>query len=126
MKTGNDAWVELTEKVQYMMLGFHHDNEKLLFVEDYRKLKSCPINHNPDYFWKHIHLSKGFSFKLKDFTFLATSIHNGPTVNPKYVLRRAHRIRVKVFKITILHLKAFTFDKNDVCLLIFSVGLELI
>jgi hypothetical protein len=28
MKTGNDAWVELTEKVQYMMLGFHHDTEK--------------------------------------------------------------------------------------------------
>jgi hypothetical protein len=68
MKTGNDAWVKLTEKVQYTMLGFHHDTEKLLFVEDYRKLKCCPINPNPNYLWKDIHLSKGSSFELKEFT----------------------------------------------------------
>jgi hypothetical protein len=98
MKTGNDAWVKLTEKVQYTMLGFHHDTEKLLFVEDYRKLKCCPINPNPNYLWKDIHLSKGSSFELKEFTLFKSSIHYGPQENPKYVLRRAHCVGVKVLK----------------------------
>ena len=97
LKDGNDAWVELSEKAQYTMLGFHHDTQKLLFVKDYKKLKCCPLNPDPDYLWKDIHLSKGPSFKAKQFTLLKTSVHYGPQENPAYVLRRAHCFGVKVY-----------------------------
>ena len=39
----NDTWVPLKEIVQYTMLGYHHDTEKLLYVENYKNSHAVPL-----------------------------------------------------------------------------------
>lgn len=66
LEAGPDSWTEITDPKQFQMLGFYHDTEKLLYVEDYTKLKWNPtVNPHPDFLWEDINLSKGSAFPEK-------------------------------------------------------------
>ncbi len=66
LEDGPKSWTEITDQKQFQMLGFYHDTEKLLYVEDYTKLKWNPaVNPHPNFLWEDINLSKGSSFGEK-------------------------------------------------------------
>ncbi len=63
------SWCLLEVKKQYELLGYFHDTNKLLYVEDYSVLKCAPENgSNPNFLWEDINLTKGSSFAVHRFT----------------------------------------------------------
>ena len=73
------------------MLGFNHDTENLLHVEDYTSLKCCPKNQDPDYLWTDINLSKDPAFPKLKF-----GLGKQHSKDVEYLLFRAHCNGVKV------------------------------
>lgn len=86
-------WIPLEEKKQYEMLGFHHDTSKLLYIEDFTKLKCCPHPIVPDYIWKDNNLPKHSSGGARDFT-----LGDRNPDKSVYVLRSSHCAGVKVWR----------------------------
>jgi len=93
-----NSWIPLEEKKQYEMLGFHHDTSKLLYIEDFTKLKCCPHPIVPDYIWKDTNLTKHSSGGVRNFTLG----ENNPDKSV-YVLRNSHCAGVKVLFSTSLN-----------------------
>ncbi len=93
------SWVKLEKKKQYEMLGFHHPTAKLLYVEDFTKLKCCPSPIAPDYIWDYINLPKVQSQGIREFTL--GDNHEDQSV---YLLRRARCAGVKVVHLNCLYL----------------------
>lgn len=72
------------------MLGFHHQTDQLIYIEDFKKLKCCPHPIDYDYIWRDINLSKCSSVDVKEFV-----LEEGKN-QPVYELRRAKCKGVKV------------------------------
>lgn len=69
MEIGESVWCKLEQRDQFELLGFYHDVSKLLYVEDYTKLKCCPDESPlPDFLWDDNNLSKQSSFPKLNFT----------------------------------------------------------
>lgn len=83
---------------QYILLGYHHNTTKLLFVQNITKLNTYPTQgHQPDYLWEDIDLAKRSSFDKKEIE-----------VNGEFfVLWRAqcHGVKVSSFSFKIMLLK---------------------
>lgn len=91
-----DLWIPLHERKQYEMLGFHHDNSKLLFVPDYTKLNCFPRHQpRPDYLCEDINLTKSSSFQKKEFT-----LGKDNDDKSEFILQRTHCAGVKVIVYT--------------------------
>lgn len=74
-----ESWIPLTNKEQYEFVGYYHDTDRLLFIQDQTKLKSCPSKPSSDFIYQDVNLSKGQAFL--PFTFEVGGV--------KFVCRRA-------------------------------------
>lgn len=65
----NKQTVPLEKRSQYEMLGYYHDTEKLIYVENIAVLKNRPkqVEQMYHYLWKDINLTKGRSFPERYF-----------------------------------------------------------
>lgn len=101
MMSSEDTWIPLTERNQYLMLGFFHDTSKLIYAENFKTLPCCPVKPDKDYLWQDINLSKESSFKKHEFTI--------ETDNKKetFILQRCHCGGVKVIFVLFVTNKSF-------------------
>ncbi len=97
MEQGEESWCKLDKRDQYELLGFHHDVKKLLYVEDYSKLKCCPDQRPlPNFLWEDNSLAKQSSFPKLLFT-----LSEGHPDQTKFVMQRSRCNGVKVPLLTL-------------------------
>lgn len=111
------CWVPLTDRKQYLYLGFFHDTTKLLFVKDYKALPCCPVKPDQDYLWQDIYLSKKSSFQKHQL------IIQKDNKEEKFVLQRCHCGGVKVailkfeanhsFNLLLIVSRSFVVEKKE-------------
>ena len=99
---GNESsWCILEFKKQYELLGYYHETTKLLYVQDYSKLKCAPEDGSiANFLWEDINLTKGSSFAIHRFTLGED--------HPDKTVFLMHRAPCKGVKVTI---KTYFFSK---------------